>query len=269
MLSYLYWDPPKTIIPWNLPILGRPILWYGFLFALGFFLSYLVFLSLLRHDKAKAVKTNAKKIADSLTLYAILGAIIGARLFDVLFYENWGYILHNPISIFYVWEGGLASHGGVIGILIAFAIFQKKHRYFSLLHLVDLAVVPAGLAAGFIRVGNFINQEILGRVTQVPWAVVFGHPADGSYPVPRHPVQLYEAIFYFGVFLTMWLLRKQWNKEGRACGFFIVLVFGFRFFIEFFKEEQSWWMFGSFLTMGQLLSLPFIGIGCFLFLRKK
>ena len=267
-MSYLYWDPPRTLVPWNIPILGRPILWYGFLFALGFFLAYLVLLSLLRHDKDKEVKTNAKKIADSITLYSIVGAVVGARLFDVIFYENWGAILRDPLSVFRVWEGGLASHGGVLGILVAFVIFQRRYRYFSGLHLLDMAVVPAGLASCFIRLGNFVNQEILGKPTGVPWAVVFGHPADGSFPVPRHPVQLYEAAFYLGLFVLLWLLRNRWRREGRACGLFMVLLFGFRFLIEFFKEEQSWWLTQSPVTMGQLLSIPFIVFGCYLIFRK-
>jgi phosphatidylglycerol---prolipoprotein diacylglyceryl transferase len=269
MLNYLYWDPSRALLPWNIPILGRPILWYGFLFALGFFLSYLVLLSLLRHDKLNEVKTNAKKIADSITLYTILGAVIGARIFDVLFYENWMTLIHDPLSVFRVWEGGLASHGGVLGVLIAFIIFQRKHHYFSGLHLLDIAVVPAGIASCCIRLGNFFNQEILGKPTDMPWAIVFGHPADGSYPVPRHPVQLYEAAFYLVVFVILWSLRKSWKKEGSACGLFMILVFGFRFLIEFFKEEQSFWMVGSPVSMGQLLSVPFILFGCYLMFRKK
>jgi prolipoprotein diacylglyceryl transferase len=270
MLSYFYWDPSKALIPWNLPLLGRPLLWYGFLFALGFLIAYGVFLTLLRHETAKEVKANSKKIADNLTFYIILGAVIGARLFDVLFYENWKAIEADPWSVIKVWEGGLASHGAVVGILVALAIFQKRHRFCSWGHLLDLLVLPAAVVAFFIRVGNFINQEILGKPTDVPWAVIFGHPADGSFPVPRHPVQLYEAFYYLAIFIMLWALRKKWSrwKDGRLCGLFLILIFTFRFFVEFFKEEQSWWLYGSPMTMGQLLSIPFVLFGLYLTLRK-
>lgn len=240
------------------------------MFALGFLLAYAVLLTLLRHETAKEVKVNGKKIADNLTFYVILGTVIGARLFDVLFYENWNAIQADPWSVIKVWEGGLASHGGVVGILIALAIFQKRHRFCSWLHLLDLLVLPAGVVAFFIRIGNFINQEILGRPTDMPWAVIFGHPADGSFPVPRHPVQLYEAFFYLAVFGALWTLRRNWStwKEGRLTGLFLVLIFSFRFFVEFFKEEQSWWLYGSPVTMGQMLSVPFVLFGLYLMLRK-
>ena len=263
MINHFYWDPSRALIPWDIPLLGRPILWYGFLFALGFFLSYLVLFELIKNRR-----DHPKKIADGLTLYAVIGAVVGARLFDVLFYENWNQIFRDPFSIFRVWEGGLASHGGVLGILVAFAIFQRRHRYFSNLELLDLAVVPAGLAASFIRIGNFFNQEILGTPTHLSWAVIFGHPADGSFPIPRHPVQLYEALFYLMVFGWMWWSRKRWRQEGRATGCFLVLVFGFRFLVEFFKIEQSVWFSHFPLTMGQLLSIPFMILGSYLLLRK-
>lgn len=269
-MSYFYWDPPKALLPWDLPFLHRPVLWYGFLFALGFFLAYGVLVILLRKEKDKEVQTHAKKIADQLTYYVILGTLIGARLFDVLFYENWNGIFQDPWSIFKVWEGGLASHGGVLGILIALILFQKRHRFCSWLHLLDLLVLPAGVVAFFIRIGNFINQEILGKPTELPWAVVFGHPADGSFPMPRHPVQLYEAFYYLGVFGALWFLRKRWSswKEGKLAGLFLVVIFTFRFLIEFLKEEQSWWIAHGPITMGQLLSIPFILVGLFLYFRR-
>jgi len=131
--------------------------------------------------------------------------------------------------------------------------------------------IPSALIAVCIRIGNFFNQEILGVPSNVPWAVIFGHPADGSKPVPRHPVQLYEAFFYLAVFGVLWLLRKKWSswREGQLAGLFLSVIFSFRFLIEFFKEEQSWWLYGSPITMGQLLSLPFIAFGFYLFLRRK
>jgi prolipoprotein diacylglyceryl transferase len=262
----LHWDPSREMFHWNLPLLGRPILWYGFLFALGFLLAYGVMFILIKDKVA-----HPRKILDHLSFYVVLGTVIGARLFDLIFYDNWHQIAKYPWSIIKVWEGGLASHGGVVGIVIALVWFQKRHRFCSFLHLLDLLVVPAGLVAFFIRIGNFVNQEILGKPTNVLWAVVFEHPANGSLPVARHPVQLYEAFFYLVVFGALFLLRnrlKNW-KEGRVCGLFLALVFGVRFFIEFFKEEQSVHLISSYLTMGQWLSIPLVLSGLFLSLRRS
>ena len=263
----IFWDPAPEMFSFPIPILGRPILWYGFFFALGFALSYYVLLYLLR----KMVHGKAKFLAEHLSFYVIVGTLIGARLGDVLFYQSPSDYLHDPWMIVKVWEGGLASHGGVIGILVAVFLFSRKYRELSFLRLLDLLSIVAGLAAGCIRVGNFINQEILGKVTNVPWAVVFGHPADHSAPAPRHPVQLYEAIFYLALFavLFFYVRKKKWS-EGRITGLFIILVFAFRFFIEFFKEEQSRLMSGSGgLDMAQFLSLPFILLGLYLFCRRR
>lgn len=262
----LHWDPSPEMFHWNLPLLGRPILWYGFLFALGFLLAYGVLFSLIK-DKVP----HPRRTLDQLSFYVILGTVIGARLFDVIFYENWHQIAEHPWSVFEVWRGGLASHGAVAGILISLTFFQRRHRFCSYLRLLDLLTIPAGLVAGFIRIGNFVNQEIIGKPTNLPWAVVFGHPADGSAAVPRHPVQLYEALFYLSMFIALFALRRGWQqwKEGRVCGLFLVLTFGFRFLIEFLKEEQSWHLAGSGLTMGQWLSIPLFLVGLYLSLFRQ
>jgi prolipoprotein diacylglyceryl transferase len=241
-------------------------LWYGFLFACGFLLAYFVLFSLLKHETS-----HPRKVADQLTFYGVIGIIVGARLFDVIFYENWDQIANHPGSIIAVWRGGLASHGGVLGLIVALLFFQRRHRFCSFFHLLDLLILPASLAAFFIRVGNFINQEILGKPSDLPWAVIFGHPADGSPPIPRHPVQLYEALFYLFVFFLFSFLKKTWRRwrEGKACGAFLMLIFGFRFCIEFLKEEQSYHLSHSLLTMGQWLSIPLFLVGLHLFFRKK
>ncbi|MFI5333887.1 MAG: prolipoprotein diacylglyceryl transferase [Chlamydiales bacterium] len=268
--AYFYWDPPREMFPFVLPLLNRPILWYGFFFALGFFLGYLI----LRRELRRTWDSNkARLLADRITLFVILGAVIGARLGDLLFYQNLASYFHDPLGVVKVWEGGLASHGGAVGMLFALFILSLLPKQglpqLRWLALLDLVVVPTALAAAFIRVGNFINQEILGRPTDLPWGVVFGHPLDGSRPEPRHPVQLYEAFFYLLIFaLLMWGVPK-WKKAGKTTGLFLILVFGFRFFIEFLKEEQSSLLLGtSWFTMGQFLSLPFLLIGCYLFFRK-
>ena len=165
-----------------------------------------------------------------------------------------------------------------MAILLALWIFTrwslKQDKGLTWLRLLDFVSIPTALAAGFIRVGNFINQEILGTPTRLPWGVIFGHPADGSFPIARHPVQLYEALFYFAVFFLLWRCSfnpKRLLSQGWLIGLFLVLVFAFRFFVEFVKEEQSYLLNGAFeVTMGQWLSVPFVLLGvCFLIYSCK
>jgi phosphatidylglycerol:prolipoprotein diacylglycerol transferase len=271
MIGYAYWNPPREMFPFNLPLIDRPILWYGFLFAAGFFVAYWVLVYLLK-GFLRTDKKGAVSFAEKISLYTILGGLIGARLGDVFFYQSPAEYLRDPLSIIKVWEGGLASHGGAAGILIALFLLSRKLR-FSWLSLLDLAVIPTAIAAFFIRIGNFFNQEILGTPTQLPWAIIFGHPADGSAAVPRHPVQLYEAFYYLSVFFLLgylWRSKPSLRQPGRMCGLFLILVFAFRFLIEFLKLEQSALLTSvSFLDMGQYLSLPLIVLGFFLFYRKK
>lgn len=336
MLSAFFWDPSREIFSFNLPILGRPILWYGLFFALGFFLGYFILVyslnryflqhpffvekEILKKEKAAEylcslgfkkngkesllqflnallkkgdplqkryeiekvlkesiipLKNRGKILAEKALVYAVLGAIIGARLFDVLFYQDLASILKDPLSIIKVWEGGLSSHGGTFGALIALALFSKKERLFmpslSFLGFLDFVCLPSAVIAGFIRIGNFFNQEILGTYTTLPFGVVFGHPVDGSFPIPRHPVQLYESLFYFSVAVVLFLFRKRPKEEqGKTVGLFLMLLFGFRFAIEFLKTEQSAWISPSFfLTMGQLLSMPVFLLGALFFFKAK
>jgi phosphatidylglycerol---prolipoprotein diacylglyceryl transferase len=251
MLSYFYWDPARAIFDYPIPLLGRPLLWYGFFFAVGFLIGYWILVYLLKGNFG----ARAASIAERIAFYAILGTLIGARLGDILFYQNSSLYLHDPLSIFRIWEGGLASHGGAVGILVAFFILSKKKNVpLSWFSLLDYVVIPACLIGALIRVGNFFNQEILGTETSLPWAVVFGHPADGSFPTPRHPVQLYESLFYAALFLLLlflWRASSFWKREGKISGLFFLLIFGFRFFIEFFKTEQS------------ALEPTFLILGCF------
>ena len=162
----------------------------------------------------KPLKLRSKQFSERLTIYMIIGAVIGARLGHILFYEKWTYYISHPLMIFKTWEGGLASHGAVIGIFIAMALFymrsRKEYPMISILRVIDLLVIPSLYAGVLIRFGNFINQEILGTVTTAPWAVVFGNPAGGLPPLPRHPAQLYEAFFYFFSFLVFFRFFGKW-----------------------------------------------------------
>ncbi len=269
-MSYIFWDPSPYVFDFNLPLLNRPILWYGFFFALGFFLAYLVLLNLLRKEFSSI---EAKRLTEKLTLYVVVGTVLGARLGDLFFYQDWQTLLHNPSLVFRIWEGGLASHGGAAGILIALCLFVKKEKKIGLLPLIDRIALCSGVVAGCIRLGNFVNQELLGIPTTLPWGVIFGHPADGSLPTPRHPVQLYESVFYFFLFFLLKFLWKNYPKlhlPGKISGIFILLVFGFRFFVEFIKEEASPYLpLHAPLDMAQYLSVPFIALGIFLLVWKR
>lgn len=274
MFAHVIWDPSPAIFNFNLPLLNRPLLWYGFLFALGFFVGYLVLTYLLRRhfslddgDRG-SVKAKVAALSEQLTFYVIIGAIIGSRLGDVLFYQNWSGIACNPLSIIAVWEGGLASHGGAAGILIALWVLARRKKI-PFWTAVDFTVIPTAIAAVFIRIGNFFNQEILGVPTELPWGIIFLHPADGSPALPRHPAQLYEALWYLLTFgILLWFWRRQNAASGRLTGLFLTLVFGFRFLVELVKVEQSaHFSEASLFTMGQWLSLPLIVLGLWLCLR--
>jgi prolipoprotein diacylglyceryl transferase len=223
-----------------------------------------------------SLKKQAMNIADRMTIYVVVATVLGARIGHLVFYENPSHYLKSPMEIFAVWKGGLSSHGAAVAIALALWVFSLRFRaqlrHLTFLGLLDFISVPTALAGACIRIGNFFNQEILGIATQVPWAVVFGHPADHSLPVPRHPVQLYEAFAYLTVFCVLWALSfrpKYLLERGRLFGLFLIAVFGFRIIIEYWKLEQSVLMpFTSELTMGQLLSFPAVLIGLWLYFRK-
>lgn len=277
-LGYVYWNPSKELTPWNIPFLERPILWYGFFFALGFFLAYIVFQALLKdfmhHYRIR--RKEISKIGERVSFYFVVGAIVGARLGDVLFYQSPLSYQDNLLGIFKFWEGGLSSHGGVIGILISLWIFcvrhQKKYPMLTWVALIDLLSIPSLLGGGFIRIGNFFNQEIIGKATTVPWGVIFGNPVDGIMG-PRHPAQLYESLFYFVFAGILWYLRKTIPKMyrlGKTSGLFFIVTFSFRFIVEFFKSPQSALIHEGFLfDMGQILSVPMILVGLILFFRHQ
>jgi phosphatidylglycerol---prolipoprotein diacylglyceryl transferase len=281
ILATFLWDPNPALFNFVLPILHRPILWYGFLFALAFFVGALLFVLLLqRVYKARSLhvepRKEARRVADALVPYVLLGAIIGGRLLDVLCYQEWSHVWKHPFSIVQVWNGGLASHGGAVGILVGLWLFVRRYGKtfgLSVLSCLDLLSIPASFAAILIRIGNFINQEIVGTITSLPWGVHFLHAIDGSSIEARHPVQLYEAFFYlllFGFLLRMFRSQPVLSHPGKMFGWFLLLSFCARFLFEYVKVEQSmWWDESHFLTMGQMLSLPFLGAGILLLNSKS
>lgn len=280
MLGLIHWDPSSEFF--KVPYFNIPLTWYGLLFATGFWIGFHIFSYMFKNFLGKKGIKNSEAIANAfserLLLYVIIGTVVGARLGHIIFYEYPMEYLRNPLSILKTWEGGLASHGAVVAILIAVFLFARriKDEYsdFTFFRLLDYLSVPAMLLATFIRIGNFFNQEILGVRANGPWAVVFGHPADGSPVFPRHPAQLYEALFYFVLFFilfNLWKKKKESLIAGRLAGIMFTAVFTFRFFIEFLKSEQSVWFDETFhfILMGQVLSLPVIAFGLYLLFRKK
>jgi prolipoprotein diacylglyceryl transferase len=260
-----YWNPDP--VAFTIPILNLPVYIYGICFVTGFVLGHYLFLSMMKKRFPSLPEKETQSLVDQITWFVIGGALIGARLGHVFFYDWEQYRLH-PWQILNTREGGLASHGGAIGIVLAVTIYfyfsfrKKTHR--SFLELLDLLALPTALAVPFIRIGNFFNQEIIGIPTNVPWAVIFGAPVDHAEVVPRHPAQLYEAFSLFVIFGLLWWLWKSTRiKElpGVLSGLLLALVFGSRFLIEYVKAEQTSIFNQSVLQAGQLLSIPFIIAG--------
>lgn len=225
-------------------------------------------------DTVLGIYRKATLVTDRIIIYIMIATVIGARVGHFLFYEK----SSDYWEMFQLDGGGLAglsSHGAALGIILGIVLFsyriKKIAHHLTWIRLLDFVCIPTALCGAFIRIGNFINQEILGSRTSLPWGVIFGHPADHSFPTPRHPVQLYEAFFYLFVFYVLWRLTYRYIfliSEGKLIGVFLILVFGFRFFIEFIKLEQSQLLTASFLTMGQILSVPLVLLGTYFVSRK-
>jgi len=229
--------------------------WYGLLFAMAFVAGYFIMTWVFKKEK------RPQADLEQLSVYMIFGTVIGARLGHCLFY-NPVYYLSNPIEIIKVWEGGLASHGAAIGIIIAIYLFSKKKKNYTMLWVLDRIVIVVALAGTFIRLGNLFNSEIIGKATDVAWAFIFYSVDD----IPRHPAQLYESIAYLVIFIILLFIYYKGlekNKNGLLFGLFLILVFTFRFFIEFLKEDQTGFEAGMIFNMGQLLSIPFVLMGVY------
>jgi phosphatidylglycerol:prolipoprotein diacylglycerol transferase len=230
--------------------------WYGLFFALGFFAGYEVMAQIYRWEGRPLENLS------TLLLYLMVGTIVGARLGHVLFYQP-DYYLAHPWEIPMVWHGGLASHGGFAGVMIAIYLYLRKYRDMSFLQLADRLALPCVLAATFIRIGNFFNSEILGTPSNLPWAIVFARVDN----MPRHPAMLYEAGAYFLAFCALYLAYWKTdiiNYSGRTLGTSLAVCFFARLMIEFVKENQVPFENGMLLDMGQLLSIPFILAGIIL-----
>jgi prolipoprotein diacylglyceryl transferase len=261
-LNYITWTASPEIVSLG-PITLR---WYGLLFASGFLIGLFMVRKMFLAEKAP------EEWLDTAFVYIVLGAVLGARFGHVFFYD-WPYYREHLSEIPKIWHGGLASHGGAIGIILALWIFSKRVTKKSILWILDKVVVPTALAACFIRLGNLMNSEILGKPTDVSWAFLFVK-ADGPDALPKHPVQLYESISYLVSFFILY--RVYWKtqmrfKPGFLFGLFMALIWGVRFFMEYVKESQGGFetAFNNVLTTGQLLSIPFFLIGMYYMFRKN
>ena len=195
---------------------------------------------------------------DTLTIYMVVATIVGARLGHVLFYDPI-YYFQNPHKILMTWEGGLASHGGVIGVLIATYLYARKINV-SYFWVIDRISIVAALIFCMIRLGNLMNSEMIGVPTNLPWGFIFTSKDN----IPRHPAQLYEAIHYlisFIVLFWVWSRQKDRMKNGFLFSLALIIMFSFRFVDEFFKINQEQFEDGMILNMGQILSIPFILTG--------
>jgi phosphatidylglycerol:prolipoprotein diacylglycerol transferase len=238
------------------------IRWYGFMYLMGFMAAYFVIKSELRR-KGGPIPVNA---ADDFLFYLIVGLLLGARIGYVIFYNLSAY-LRAPWEIFYVWHGGMSFHGGLIGMVLSGLIFSYT-RNANFMSLADIGALSAPIGLMLGRIGNFINCELYGRVTTVPWGIVFPNGGD----LPRHPSQLYES-FLEGLvlFTTLWILRTKTRIHGQLLAIFLMLYGVFRFLVEFVREPdvQLGFVFMG-LTMGQLLCLSMTVAGwlLFVYLRK-
>lgn len=235
--------------------------WYGLMYVFGFLASYL----LVRYQIKRKDFGISRFEVDDLYFYSILGLILGARLGYVLFY-NLKMYLDNPLEIPAFWHGGMSFHGGLIGVLLAGILFCWKNKK-SFWRLADLVIVTAPIGLGLGRIGNFINGELYGRVTQVPWGMVF---AKGG-PLPRHPSELYESALEGGaLFLILWFMKDKKLPAGSLLALFLFLYGVFRFFLEFFRDPdvQLGFVLGPF-TMGQVLCSIMIAGGILLWVYLK
>lgn len=253
--------PYPAIKPYIFKIGPLQVRWYGLMYLLGFLSTYL----LVKYQIRKKGLDIRKSDVDDLSFYIIIGLLLGARLGYIIFYNLPQYLSH-PLEILAVWHGGMSFHGGLIGcILGGYILTRRRGMDFWLMSDLVIVTAPIGIALG--RAGNFINAELYGRVTSVPWGMVF--PGGGA--APRHPSQLYE-IFFEGIllFLILWLLKERVRRRGVLTALFLILYGAARFLVEFFREPDAHLGFIlSFMTMGQLLCILMIMAGAVLFYFRR
>ena len=275
MLNYITWNVDPELFSIG-PLTVR---WYGLLWAVGIWLALIIVQRIFKHEK------HPEAWVDKLFIYTVLGTIVGARLGHCFFYEwkelaepvtflgisfKYGnHYLTHPWELLYIWRGGLASHGGAIGILIAMYYYNKNVSKKGYIWIFDRLVIGVALAGASIRLGNLMNSEIYGTATTLPWGFIFVR--DGQ-TEPMHPTQIYEMIYCLVTFaVTYWLYYKKeaYKKTGLIFGVFLLGIFGTRFLLEFIKLNQEAFESGMILNMGQILSVPFIIWGIWLIMNSN
>lgn len=278
LLSYIVWNP--DLVAFRLGPFA--IRWYGLMWLIGFVLGYFIVKRLYKEQKIK------DELFDPLFIYCFFGILIGARLGHCIFYQpedfltswkgivemifpiligNDGSWLGQTFGFYIIGYAGLASHGGTLGLMIALWLYVRKTKL-SIWTVLDNIAIATGSMACCIRLGNLMNSEIIGKITDVPWAFIF----ERVDAVPRHPGQLYEAIAYAILFIVMWVMHKKMPQKigtGWYFGFCLTYIFTFRFFIEYTKEIQEAFEASLPLDMGQILSIPFILLGTYCMVRAK
>lgn len=254
------------MINWNaspeiVNIGGFSLRYYSLMFIIGF-------VSMQKYlERLFAKYGQDPQRVSSLITHIMIYMLIGSRLAHCYFYDP-QYYLTRPLEVLKIWEGGLASHGGYLGVILAVVIFLRKNKDLSFLWIMDLVAGPSLFVGGLIRIGNLFNSEIIGIPTNVPWAFIF----EKVDPIPRHPAMIYESIGYFTIAaILMFMAEKkflQW-KRGLILSYAIIISFTFRFFIEFLKDEQSTLTQNMFINMGQILSIAFVFFGLFLMFKIK
>ena len=263
-------SPFLAAIYWNVnPIIAHigwvTLRWYGLFFMLPFVLGTFVLTHIYRSERV------SPQWVDVITIYMLIGTIVGARLGHMLFYD-FEALKADPMVVFKIWQGGLASHGATIGILLACWLFARNNK-FDYLWVLDRIVIVVALGGACIRTGNLMNSEIVGKPTNAPWAFVFPRDTEhliGGVAVPRHPTQIYEAlfcIFLLALLYSMWNRTREHTPRGQLFGLFVVLLFTQRFLGEYLKENQVAFENGHLFNQGQLLSIPLIFIGIWVLWR--
>lgn len=275
LLNYITWDVNPEIFR----IGALAVRWYGLLWAIGIYATLLITTKIFKHEKLP------EAWVDKLFIYTVLGAILGARLGHCFFYEwklvaepitflgitfNYeNHYLSHPWELLYIWRGGLASHGGAIGILIAMILFNKNVSKKGINWIFDRLLIGVCLCGASIRFGNLMNSEIYGSATSLPWGFLFVRTGETQ---PMHPTQIYEMIYCLVTFAIMWFMywkKEAYKKNGLLFGIFLIGVFGSRFMLEFIKNNQEAFESGLPLNMGQWLSIPFIVWGIWLLLKSS
>jgi prolipoprotein diacylglyceryl transferase len=255
---------PSPVIREIGPIQPR---WYGLMWACTFIFGYFVMYRIYQYAGL------TQDDLDVLLFYVLIAAVIGARLGQVFFYDPQFYFSH-PAEIIKIWHGGLASHGAAIGILVAMYLYKRKYADMSFLWIADRVVLVVASGGAFIRMGNFFNSEIVGKPSNLPWAIVFPRAHVSAPFVPRHPSMLYSALMCIFTFCVLWAMYKYYSNnppEGSMFSTFLVVLFGIRFYLEFYKMPQVPAQAGfspPVLDMGQWLSIPLVIAGLWIMFTR-